>query len=104
MFGPRYGYGYAGAAFARLLSFLCPMLLLLEALAVVVRLPSAAVRSLWIGLIVTLVLSAVVALALLVTGPWRNRFAGVWLGLAAGGTWWLIGPANAWAVHLSRHL
>jgi hypothetical protein len=48
MFGPRYGYGYAGAAFARLLSFLCPMLLLLEALAVVVRLPSTAVRSLWI--------------------------------------------------------
>jgi hypothetical protein len=103
MLGPRYGYGHAGAAFARLLSFLCPMLLLLEALAVVVRLPSTVVRPLWIGLIASLALSAVVALALLVTGPWRSRFAGIWLGLVAGGTWWLSGPANAWAAHLSRY-
>jgi hypothetical protein len=105
MFGPRYGYGYgyAGGAFGRLLSFLCPMLLLLETLAVVVGLPSAAVRWLWIGLIATLALAAVVALALLVLGPWRNRFAGVWLGVVAGGTWWLSGPANAWAVQLSRY-
>jgi hypothetical protein len=105
MFGPRYGYGYgyAGAWFARLLSFLCPMLLLLEALAVAVQLPSAVVRALWIGLIATLVLSAVVALTLLMIGPWRNRFAGVWLGLVAGGMWWLSGPANVWAAHLSRY-
>ena len=105
MFGSRYGYGYgyAGGAFGRLLSFLCPMLLLLEALAVAVGLPSAVVRWLWIGLIATLALSAVAALALLLLGPWRNRFAGVWLGVVAGGTWWLSGPANAWAAQLSRY-
>lgn len=105
MFGRRYGfgYGYAGAGFARLLSFLCPMLLLLEALAVVARL-SDLVRALWIGLVAMLVLSVAVALALLVLGPWRNRFAGAWLGIVAGGTWWLAGPANAWAAQLSRYL
>jgi hypothetical protein len=103
MFGPRYGYGYAGGAFGRLLSFLCPMLLLLETLAIVVGLPSTIVRWLWIGLIATLALSAAVALALLLLGPWRNRFAGAWLAIVAGGTWWLSGPANAWAGQLSRY-
>lgn len=104
MLRSRYGYGYAGAGFARLLSFLCPMLLLVEALAVTVQLPSALVRMLWVALVAMLVLSAVVALVLLVIGPWRNRFAGAWLGLVAGGTWWLTGPANAWAAHFSRYL
>lgn len=104
MFGSRYGYGYAGAGFARLLSFLCPVLLLVEALAVLVQLPSTLVRLLWIALVAMMVLSTAVALALLVIGPWPNRLAGVWLGLVAGVTWWLAGPANVWAAQLSRTL
>ena len=103
MFRPRYGYGYAGTGFAKFLSFLCPMLLLILALLrAFLPLPTP-MRYVWVGLTILLSLSGAVALTLLLVGPWQNRLAGLWLALVVGVLFYVRAPVYAWAAHLSHY-
>jgi hypothetical protein len=103
MFRPRYGYGYAGTGFAKLLSFLCPMLVFLQALLRAFLPLPAPLRYLWVGSTILLTFSAAVALILLMIGPWQNRLAGLWLGLVVGVLFYVREPFYGWAAQLSRH-
>ncbi len=99
----RYRMGYAGAAFGRLMSFLCPMALLLQGITVAIGLQGGFGKFMSLGLVCTVIASALLALVLLVIGPWPNRLAGAWLGIVSVVTWLLIQPAQGWAMSIGRY-
>jgi hypothetical protein len=100
VFRPR--HGYAGAGLARLLGFLCPMLLvLLLLLRAFLPLPEP-IRWLWAAIAIVASLSGAVALILLVIGPWQNRLSAFVLGIVVGALLLVREPAYAWAAQFSR--
>jgi hypothetical protein len=102
VFRPR--SGHAGAGLAKLLGFLCPMLLvLLLLLRAFLPLPEP-MRWLWAATAILAALSGAVALILLMIGPWQNRLAGFVLCIVVGALLLVREPAYAWAAQFSRML